>query len=509
MPPPDYVHDEKRLTALEQYNILDTPAEAGFDDIVLLATQICETPVALVSLVAADRQWFKARIGFEPCETDLDSSVCAHALVEPDLLVTPDLTLDDRTRDNPLVTGAPFIRFYAGAPLRLPSGEVLGSLCVIDGEPRPRGLTETQASGLRNLARQVMTQLDLRRAVMERDEAIRLQQENQRRRMESEEQYRVLFEAIEDGFCIVEMKFEGEKPVDYRFVELNPAFAAQTGLRDAQGRWMCEIAPNHEQHWFDIYGEVALTGRAVRFEHFAGELGGRWYDVQAFRVGDPSLRRVAILFNDKTDRRAADTLRERAEDTQALVNQEISHRLKNVFAMVLAIATQTLRNVAERDAVEGFTQRLHALSTAHDELLKQNWAAAKLRDVTEAVLSNLAGAEKFEIDGPVVDLGPRATLSVSLLLHELATNAIKYGALSVETGHVCVRWDVSRKDEVEELSFSWAEIGGPAVVPSDRKGFGSKLIRMGLIGTGGVDLRYEPSGLKVIFTAPLEQVQLS
>lgn len=122
---------------LAGYGILDTPPEEGFDDIVLIAAHICRTPVALVSLVAEDRQWFKARIGFPPCETDLNSSVCTHALNEPDLLVITDLSEDPRTRDNPLVTGAPFIRFYAGAPLRAPGGEVLGSLCVIDPVPRP------------------------------------------------------------------------------------------------------------------------------------------------------------------------------------------------------------------------------------------------------------------------------------------------------------------------------------------------------------------------------------
>ena len=125
------VSDPVRLAALNRYAILDTPPETGFDDIVQLACQLCAVPVSLVSLVAGDRQWFKARIGFPQCGTDLNSSVCAHALAQPDqLLVIPDLTGDPRTRTNPLVTGEPFIRFYAGAPLATSQGEVLGSLCV-------------------------------------------------------------------------------------------------------------------------------------------------------------------------------------------------------------------------------------------------------------------------------------------------------------------------------------------------------------------------------------------
>ncbi|MGU3541179.1 GAF domain-containing protein, partial [Methylobacterium sp. A54F] len=124
--------------------MLDTLPEAGVDGIVRLATRLCAAPVALVSLVARDRQWFKARVAFPHCETDLDRSVCKFALPEPDLLVIPDLTADPRTARNPLVTDDPRIRFYAGAPLRTPEGPVLGSLCVIDTVARPGGLTPEQ-----------------------------------------------------------------------------------------------------------------------------------------------------------------------------------------------------------------------------------------------------------------------------------------------------------------------------------------------------------------------------
>ncbi len=509
MQPPAITFDKQRLSALDIYNVLDTPPEQGFDDIVLLATQICETPVALVSLVSGDRQWFKARIGFEPCETDLDSSVCAHALGEPDLLVIPDLTKDERTRSNPLVTGEPHIRFYAGAPLRTPDGQVIGSLCVIDGVPRPDGLTEVQASGLRNLSRQVMSQLELRRALAERDAAIDTQRAHQLRKDESERQYRVLFEAIEDGFCIIEMKFEGERATDYRFVEINPAFAGQTGLLDAQGKWMRDIAPEHEEHWFEIYGNVVTTGEPVRFEHYANELGERWYDVHAFRIGDPAFNRVAVLFNDKTDRKATEALQKLAEDAQDVLNQELSHRMKNTFAMVQAIATQTLRSVEDRKPVDAFTQRLHALSTAHDVLLRGSWMAADFRDVIHSVLSTLADPERFDTAGPSVRLGARATLSVSLLLHELATNALKYGALSADSGLIAVTWDIAGSGEDAELQLQWQEYGGPPAQEPETRGFGSKLIKMGLVGTGGAELRYLPTGFQGKFNAPLAQVQHS
>lgn len=507
MQPPEYTFDKNRLAALESYNILDTPPEEGFEDIVSLASHICETPVALVSFVAGNRQWFKARVGFEACETDLDSSVCAHALVEADILVIPDLTQDERTKHNPLVADEPHIRFYAGAPLRAGNGEVIGSLCVIDGKPRPQGLSELQANGLQNLARQVMTQLDLRRAVQERDEAIAAQATHERHRRVSDEQFQALFDAIEDGFCIVEMKFDGDQPLDYRFVEINPAFAQQTGLTNARGKWMRDLAPGHEQHWFERYGHVAMTGEAIRFEHFAQELGERWFEVHAFRVGEPSRNLVGILFNDKTDRKAAEDLKRSSERAQDILNHELSHRMKNSFAMIQAIATQTLRGVAEREPVEAFTKRLQALSSAHDVLLKQNWQAASLDDAIRNVLETLCHAQSLDISGPPVALGPRATLSVSLLLHELATNALKYGSLSVDGGRVHIAWRLTGRSGAEELVLDWQETGGPAALEPTRKGFGSKLIKMGLSGTGGADMRYLPAGFQAEFTAPLAELQ--
>ncbi|WP_408102961.1 PAS domain S-box protein [Stutzerimonas sp. VN223-3] len=127
-----------------------------------------------------------------------------------------------------------------------------------------------------------------------------------RRLAESDRRYRTLFDAIDAGFCIIEMKFDAQgKPVDYRFIETNPAFERHTGLVDAVGKWMRDLAPTHEQHWFDIYGEVALSRRATRFENNAEALQ-RWYDVHAMPVGEPSGYRVAILFNDVSARRSAE-----------------------------------------------------------------------------------------------------------------------------------------------------------------------------------------------------------
>jgi len=128
---------------------------------------------------------------------------------------------------------------------------------------------------------------------------------------ESKKHYCMLFNAIDEGFCIIEVIFdENEKPIDYRFIEVNPSFEKQTGLINAQGKRMRELAPKHEEHWFEIYGKIALTGQPARFVNRAEQLH-RWYDVYAFRFGQPENRQVAILFNDITERKqAGDVLRE-------------------------------------------------------------------------------------------------------------------------------------------------------------------------------------------------------
>ncbi len=157
-------NEAERLKALEGYRVMDTPPEDAFDDLTKLAARILDVPIALVSLVDADRQWFKSRYGLDAPETPRDVSFCGHVVAEHKLLVVPDAFDDDRFHDNPLVTGDPRVRFYAGFPLTTPDGHVLGTLCAIDHSARQ--ITDEQLETLRILGRQVTDQLELRRQVL-------------------------------------------------------------------------------------------------------------------------------------------------------------------------------------------------------------------------------------------------------------------------------------------------------------------------------------------------------
>lgn len=161
MNPPTLSAEAARLAALDRYAILDTDPEESFDALVILASYVCKTPMAMLSLLDDHRQWFKSSVGVQVRETPLELSICVHAIKQQDLFIVPDTLLDARFRENPLVLGEPHIRFYAGAPLINEDGYALGTLCVLDRQPRELDLEQRQA--LKSLRQLALRQMELRR----------------------------------------------------------------------------------------------------------------------------------------------------------------------------------------------------------------------------------------------------------------------------------------------------------------------------------------------------------
>ncbi|KQP26533.1 PAS domain S-box protein [Methylobacterium sp. Leaf100] len=946
---------EARRNALAQYDILDTPTEEAFDDLVKAASLALGMPVSLIVLLEADRQWFKAAVGFDGPEPPLAQSICAHAVRQRDLFVVPDTARDPRTAGNPLVTGAPFVRFYAGMPLITAEGVAIGTLCVLDTQPR--SLTEAQGFLLTTLARQVMAQLELRRALKERrarerlnaaiiesavdygilatdldgrvtswnigaqrilgwseaemrgvaadrifvpedrardtparemrlaremgrasDERWHLRKDGsrfwamgemmplkgedgahegyvkilrdrtaQRRADEALRQQTALLQTVTDhlseavfrlsaddtitfanpaaeamlgwpagtligrnlhatahhhhadgrpfprGDCAVVQALEAGVALRHRetvffrrdgtpldvitsnapivedgvvggavltvtditehkatglrlrrseerlalaldaagligtwdwdlatdtvYADANfariyavdeeraargapiedyvrnfhpddlPAFQAEldrmlagtgTGRLDTAGLqreglasgsealttgglaaggsategagaqgddFACEyriVQADGGHRWLLARGRLVrdtdgtplrLPGasiditerkRAEERQSAFVELGDRLRDVQdpvaiaytaaeiagrtlglaraAYASIDPTQEHLDIArdwsrpgvvgregryrFSDygtylaelqggqdvvitdvTTDPRTAghtDVLaslgvrsminiplmergrmvavfclqddrvrawtadlvdfarnivdrtrvalaRLRAEEEQELLNRELSHRMKNLLAMVQSIATQTMRSAVDVDtAKEVLAGRLIALGQAHDLLMGGALGSTLIGPVVRGALKlHEDRPGRFRLDGPDLDIGAKPALSLALMLHELATNAAKYGALSRETGHVAIRWSVEYADDADQLTFSWQEIGGPAVTPPARKGFGSRFIERGLAGQvgGTIALAYPPTGVTCGITAPLAAFQ--
>lgn len=306
----------------------------------------------------------------------------------------------------------------------------------------------------------------------------------------SEERYRKLFGAIDQGFCIVEVRLDApDGRVDYRVVEANPAFYEKTGFPEAiLGAWLREAAPDLEEHWFETYGTVARTGQAVRFENHSDHLG-RWFEVFAFRLEEPDNRMVGILFDDVTHRR------EQQEQMELLIG-EINHRSKNLLGVIQAIA----RNTAAADATDfiaRFGERVRGLAASNDLLVKNGWRAVELDDLIRSQLAPFCRPDRLVLDGPKAALSSIATRALGMALHELATNAAKYGALSAVGGRVLVSWAFD-PGAGDRFRLTWTEEGGPEVAEPRRRGFGWKVATMMVESTTGgrVTTVFAPEGLR-------------
>lgn len=248
----------------------------------------------------------------------------------------------------------------------------------------------------------------------------------------------------------------------------------------------------------------ARAGRNARFQGPADTVRGnpRWWDVQVTPIFGPDGKpeRLLSVSRDITELKLA-------EEQQRLLAQELNHRIKNVLAMVQAIATQTFRATSDPfEARAAFLDRLSALGSAQDLLTQTTLTGARMADVVAEAFRPHGREDQLTMSGPDVDLAPRNALAFSLALHELVTNAIKYGALSADGGRVAVTWTLTPAPNETAFALSWSESGGPRVVPPTRTGFGTGMIQRALSGYvgGATTLAYEPTGVVFTLTTTLE-----
>ena len=492
-----------RLAALHGYAVLDTEREPAFDDLCDLAARICETPIAVINLIDADRQWFKAEVGLGVRETPLETSFCRHALLETDRLVVPDATKDDRFQCNPLVTGQPGLRFYAGVLLRSPDGFALGTLCVLDTQARPEGLNDLQMRTLEVLARQVTSLMELRRVAAAKQSARDELGVAQRAAGDSDARFRVLADAmpqmvwstLPDGFH------------DYYNARWYEFTGAPSGSTDGEG-WNDMFHPNDQARAWALWRRSLETGEPYEIEYRLRRADGvyRWTLGRAAPLRDEQ-GRITRWFGTCTD---IDDMK-RMEQAKELVSQELSHRIKNIFAVVSALIALSARQYPEAKGFAGAVRtRINALAQAHEFVRPHSDASApSMGDTTLHAFLNalfspyarLDGTPRVIVAGDNAVFDDQAATSVALLFHELATNAYKYGALSAQDGLVTL----TTRQDGDRFILEWVEQDGPPVEGEPkRQGFGSSLASLSVEGQlGGTLVReWHSEGLKVVASLP-------
>ncbi|WP_158291629.1 sensor histidine kinase [Marinicauda algicola] len=321
----------------------------------------------------------------------------------------------------------------------------------------------------------------------------------ERRLAASEARLRTIFDSIDQGYCLCEIVTdEGGAPVDYRFLEVNPLFEQMTGLKNAKGRTAFELLPDLERKWLDDYARVGLGGETIRFQQ-GSQAMGRFFDVFATPVEPHGC--FALVFKDITAQKEHETQR-------ALLVRELNHRVKNSLATIQAMANHTLRHAEDLESFSAaFTGRLQAMAAAHDIIFNAGEGRADLHGLIEAQLGPHAPVEtsRLDIAGPSVQLPAPVAHGLALVLHELVTNASKYGALSNDTGVIRLSWETGAHDERRALRLTWREEKGPRVEPPRRQGFGTRLISATLEHSlgGKSEIIYDPRGLQAEILLPL------
>jgi PAS domain S-box-containing protein len=495
-------HEASRIAAIEAHDLLNFTEAPGFDDITSFASALCATPMALISLVETERQRFLSRVGLGVCETPRETSFCAHAMHQRELMIVSDAAADQRFSSNPLVTDEPFIRFYAGAPLITDDGVPLGSLCVIDTRPRD-GLSPLQAQGLRVLADQVMVALRARKIAkmhVEVDQETRetLKQSEQKFRILADTMPQMVWSTLPDGYH------------DYYNARWYEFTGVPEGSTDGEG-WNGMFHPEDQERAWSTWSHSLKTGEPYEIEYRLRNASGvyRWTLGRALPIRDQE-GRIIRWFGTCTDIHEQRLLLEQRE----IVSQELSHRIKNIFAVIGGLMSLSSRAHPEIAAhASELRARIMALGKAHDFVRPHSARSKPAKEHTslQGMLGALLSAYQLQSDarifitGTDAEIDDRSATPLALIFHELATNAAKYGALAAAEGRIEIDIGIAQDEPRDDIRIVWKERGGPEIQsPPNSTGFGSRLIELSITNQLRGDLAYawERDGLKVIAVVP-------
>lgn len=456
MPNPD---EQRRLASLHELLVLDTPPEPVFDAITAMAAQVCQVPIALISLVDADRQWFKSNVGLPGVsETPREVAFCHHAVAQGSLLEVPDARADPRFAGNRLVTGAPDIRFYAGAPIATATGHAIGTVCVIDR--RPRQLSAEQRQVLEGLARIASLTLADRRCRESTAQAL----------AESEARHRAIVEDQSEMISVSDA--EGT----LRFV--NHAYAQHFGLepQDLIGHKLIDFVDEADRPAVTAHLERARRSpEAVSGVNRMRSAGGRarwvsWVNRPLRRAGTDGVSIQSVGRDITEQREAEEALRAALAERETLL-KEVYHRVKNNLQVVQSLLNLQHRSLADphaRQALEDSSRRLRAMALVHEKLYQTGnldamplrpYTGELLRQIGEAMAASSRGVQ-LQAEVPDRSCRPDSAIPYGLIVTELVSNALEHAFVGRAQG--LVRVELLLEDGVPTLTVRDDGQGLPA-----------------------------------------------
>ena len=486
------VDDTARREVLAALDVMDSKSDPDFDRLTRIGARLFGTEFAQVTLVDVDRQWFRSCFGIDGLtETEVEVSFCAHtiAAADGDHFVVLDMTQDDRFKNNPLVTGWPGVRFYAGAPVTV-RGQRLGTLCVLG--------TEARESVDPDLIAQLIDMAEVAATLFSLKDEARVRARTAAALIKEEWRHALTLEAGKVGSWVWDIR-TGE-------VSCNDTFRRMYELPEVGAIQVEQILQAHDPRDRPLVEEgIAASfadGRDYNAEARVGS-NGRWLTMRGRVYQRDAEGKPLIMMGASLDLSES---KQSADQTRLLL-RELNHRVKNTLAMIQSVARQTIRkNPDPKQFLDAFSGRLRTISDAHVLLADRDWSGVQLYEVLGSQRGEnfIRDPDRAEVTGEDVTLPADHALGLGLILHELTTNAHRHGAWSNDQGIISIDWDV-RNAPARGLSLTWRERGGPLVLAPSETGLGVRLIERSLakVLDSEVKLRFEPDGVAADIWMPL------